>query len=316
MNLSDFLKLWRVEKSSTQLAQMPPDLYSEARALIQSGDAYESKKAATIYNDLIHMRQHKMLMGCLRELRGGNRPKNLLATEKAVYKRIFEELASMRSGDIQYVDETVIKEKKDNGQEQLTKLQEDVSGDDIGVPKLGDSSDEKPSGEGKESAKASGRAQAESEEKEESVEAVSAEEPSGEQVPRKPEQEDVGQGAEEPLAEKPGGGRPAQSEPGRAEQTGQEALEKKQGEQGEETDTKIPAGSNKAEAIATADANSPVFKGETENKDRMRVRFVKSMPAFVGPDLETLGPFEEDQIVELDAKIAEILLNNDAVELA
>jgi len=58
-----------------------------------------------------------------------------------------------------------------------------------------------------------------------------------------------------------------------------------------------------------------VFKGKTENKALKRVRFLRPMPAFIGPDLETLGPFEEDQVSDMEDGIVEILLKNDAVEL-
>ena len=70
------------------------------------------------------------------------------------------------------------------------------------------------------------------------------------------------------------------------------------------------------ELAETADKGSKtVFKDETENKGLKKVRFLKPMPAFVGPDMETLGPFDEGQVAELDGDIIEILINNDAVEL-
>jgi DNA replication initiation complex subunit (GINS family) len=86
---------------------------------------------------------------------------------------------------------------------------------------------------------------------------------------------------------------------------------------GSEDDT-IPTENAKETAQRKEDEKeNEVFKQEAENKgDVIRVRFLKPMPAFVGPDLETLGPFEEEQVLEIVKEIAEILLKNDAVEEA
>jgi DNA replication initiation complex subunit (GINS family) len=233
MNLADLLKLWRVEKGSSALPKMPTEFYNEARALMESKNQYESEKSKGIYNDIVSMRQHKMLMGCLRQLQGGDKTDNLLAAEKDIYNRIYEDLQSLRAGNVQAVDVATVAPPADLGQETLPGTKEAPS---MGEPK------EPPKGK-------SSKAPVE----------------------------------EEWLAESVSG----------------EAAEEKVGE----------------EPKKRAHVKEEVFKGKTENKALKRVRFLRPMPAFIGPDLETLGPFEEDQVSDMEDGIVEILLKNDAVEL-
>ncbi len=291
MKLSEFLKLWRVEKNSPRLARMPPNFYMEARELINHENPYDAKKARGIYDDIVHMRQHKMLMACLRELQGGDRPENLLAGEVEAYKKIFSELRAMRSGDIQLVDEESLGGDEETPQETLPEAEEDAgekdegSGEHSGGPVEGGT--EEPVGEaaeeGPEKGLEKGQDEASGKESKESEEGPEgAEEPAEE-----PEPEEAEEPAEEGEKEEDSG---KKEEEGPGEETEED---KKPSDEGEEE----------------------VFKEGTENKARLRVRFLKSMPAFVGPDLESLGPFEEDQVTELDAEVAEILINNDAVEL-
>ena len=44
------------------------------------------------------------------------------------------------------------------------------------------------------------------------------------------------------------------------------------------------------------------------------VRFVHTVPKFVGPELEEYGPFEEEDIANLPAEVAEVLINKGKVE--
>jgi len=232
MNLSELLKLWRVEKGSSALPKMPAEFYTEARALMESKNSYESEKAKGIYTDIVHMRQHKMLMGCLRQLQGGEKLDNLLAAEKDVYNRIYTDLQSLKAGNVQAVDVATVAEPADLGQETLHGVGKEA-------PSMGEPRAEPPKG--------------------------------------KPSKAPV---EEEWLAESVGV----------VEEGGEEPKKKAHGKE-------------------------EVFKGKTENKALKRVRFLKPMPAFIGPDLETLGPFEEDEVSDLDDGIVEILLKNDAIEL-
>jgi len=211
MNLSDLLKLRRVEKSSTQLAQMPAGFYMEARALMATKDPYEAKKAKEVYEDLVYMRQHKILMGCLRQMQGGEMPQNMLGCERDSYHRIYSELHSLRSGKMEVVE----------------------------TPQEAPPTDE-------------------------------------------------------------------------AQETLPEAIEITESE---ETPNEIENPTEKKEKKHAKTEPKEVFKGETENKALRRVRFLRPIPAFVGPDLQSLGPFDEDQVAELDGEVAEILLKNDTVEL-
>lgn len=212
MNLSDLLKLRRVEKASSQLAQMPASFYAEARALMATKDPYEAKKAKEVYEDIVYVRQHKILMGCLRHMQGGETPENMLGCERDAYHRIYSELHSLRSGKIEVVE-----------------TQE--------APPVNEAQETLP----------------------EAIEIAASE-----TAPAEPE-------------------KPAE--------------EKKETKKHAKAETK------------------EVFKGETENKALRRVRFLRPIPAFVGPDLQSLGPFDEDQVAELDEEVAEILLKNDTVEL-
>lgn len=232
MNLAELLKLWRVEKGSSALPKMPSEFYTEARALMESKNQYESEKSKGIYNDIVSMRQHKMLMGCLRQLQGGDKTDNLLAAEKDIYNRIYEDLQSLRAGNVQAIDVATVAEPADLGQETLHGVGKEA-------PSMGEPRAEPPKGN-------PSKAPVEEEWLAESVGVVE-------------------EGGEEP---------------------------KKKAREKEE-----------------------VFKGKTENKALKRVRFLKPMPAFIGPDLETLGPFEEDEVSDLDDGIVEILLKNDAIEL-
>lgn len=216
MNLSDLLKIWRVEKGTSGLAKLPNNFYSDSRTFLSSvkSNPHESRKVQNLYNEIIGMRQHKMLMGCLRHLRGGDKITGMLKEESEVYGRIYKELSNMRSGDKKGV---------------MVEEAEEMEG-------------------------------------------------------------------------------------GMEEAKGQETLGEKEAVEEGKTEEAAPEGKGGA---PPEEVRKDVFKQEDENKGVLkRVKFLKPMPAFVGPDLETIGPFEEDQEVELAEGIAEILLKNDAVEEA
>lgn len=62
--------------------------------------------------------------------------------------------------------------------------------------------------------------------------------------------------------------------------------------------------------IQTNISNQP----KPETKEALLVRFLSSIPKFVGEELETYGPFETDQITTLPAKIAKILIDRKKAE--
>ena len=53
---------------------------------------------------------------------------------------------------------------------------------------------------------------------------------------------------------------------------------------------------------------------ESQKKDTKLVRFLNSVPKFVGKELEEYGPFEEEDIANLPAEIADILLGKGRAE--
>jgi DNA replication initiation complex subunit (GINS family) len=246
VNISELLKLWRVEKGSSELAAMPGNFYSEAVKLTEDKNPYDAKKAKELYNNLVHMRQHKMLMACLRQLQGGHKPDNLLANEKEIYKEIYDLLLSVRAGKVDVIEETSEEEPEEESEQGKLESEELKGGIEA--------------------------EETESEEKQEETE--------GQETTGETETKDVA-GEEKP----------------------------------EDAETEQPEKEAESGQPETSQGDKPVFKGETENKALKRVRFLKSMPAFVGPDLDSLGPFEEGQETELDEGVVEILLKNDAVEL-
>lgn len=51
-----------------------------------------------------------------------------------------------------------------------------------------------------------------------------------------------------------------------------------------------------------------ITKEEKPRKEKILVRFTKSVPKFVAPDLNTYGPFEEEDILNIDSNIARVLI--------
>jgi len=313
VNISDILKLWRVEKGSAQLAQLPSNFFVEAKKLTEMDNPYEVKKAKDLYTDIVHMRQHKMLMSCLRHLQGGDKPQNLLAAEKAIYNNIFSQLQAMRLGEVKVVieepkedkeveaQEVSIPEEKppeEPGQEKISGEQEEKISNEHEVPaeELEEGTPEETEEGTTEEPKAETKEEAVEETKEEPEEIKDESSEAKEEPPEEPK--------EEPVEAKE-----VEEEP--KELTKEEKPEEKPEEPKEEVKAE-----EKIEEKPKEEGKEEVFKAKTENKGLRQVKFVKPMPAFVGPDLEIIGPFDEEQIIELDPEIVEILLKNEAVELA
>nr|MCK4930334.1 hypothetical protein [Nanoarchaeota archaeon] len=55
---------------------------------------------------------------------------------------------------------------------------------------------------------------------------------------------------------------------------------------------------------------------EATGAEKKKVKITSSLPEFVGIQGETLGPFEEEDIVEFDQQIADILVKKGSAELA
>lgn len=110
MDLGELLKQWRVEKAEGSLSQIKDSFYTEARTLANSPDPYEAKKAREVYEDILRMRQRKMLMAALTQLRGGEVPDGLVEIEKKAYRRIYSVLDGMRDGVV-YDDDVEIEDE-------------------------------------------------------------------------------------------------------------------------------------------------------------------------------------------------------------
>ena len=59
---------------------------------------------------------------------------------------------------------------------------------------------------------------------------------------------------------------------------------------------------------AKSGMNKMIDDAEDESDGVISVRFIKPVPKFLGSELETYGPFEEDDIASLPSKIANILV--------
>ncbi len=253
MKLSEMLKIWKLEKASPELCSLPSGFYREARESFKEDNSYEAAKMQEILDDVVAMRQHKMLMGCLREIRGGEHPANRLEEEERVYSQIYAELRKMRTG-----------EGTNNG------VGGEIEGekDKIGSPAM-----KVEDGNETEVAKKGSKEGGETRDKE--------------------QKDETGAGSEE-AGIKEGENKEERVEGEKPASLGERAPEGDKGKGGREKD---------------------VFKGKTENKALRRVRFLKPMPSFIDPNMQTLGPFEEGQEVELDEKVVGILLKNNAVEI-
>ena len=61
-------------------------------------------------------------------------------------------------------------------------------------------------------------------------------------------------------------------------------------------------------------ANNAANDAEEESKTTKLVRFLYSIPKFVGTELEEYGPFAEEDIANLPAEIADLLIGKGKVE--
>lgn len=284
MDISDLLKLWRVEKASSQLAKLQSSFYQDARALTEGGNPYEAKKAADILKDVVNMRQHKMLMNCLRQLQGGDKPVNLLPSEKTAYGVIYNELDSMhlKGASVEVKEpepvETIVEEEST---EEVEETEQET------LP--------------------------EAEEKAEEVVEGTVEEQEAVEEPQEEVEEEPAEEKEKPVEEKEV--EEVEDNVEKVEVKEEVQKETPEEEPQEEVEEKEEVEPPKEEQEEKKEEPKEVFKEKTENKALKRVKFMRPMPAFVGPDLQSLGPFEEDQVIELSEEIAEILLKNDAVEL-
>lgn len=70
----------------------------------------------------------------------------------------------------------------------------------------------------------------------------------------------------------------------------------------------------KEETNATSKAANDINNNKEEAKSTRLVRFLYSVPKFVGTELEEYGPFAEEDIANLPAEIADLLIGKGKVE--
>lgn len=74
-----------------------------------------------------------------------------------------------------------------------------------------------------------------------------------------------------------------------------------------------PQASSKSDNVAVSKNHGVEEKDYAAGSVRS-VRFIRPVPRFLGPELETYGPFEEDDIASLPSKIADILVDKERAE--
>ena len=82
-----------------------------------------------------------------------------------------------------------------------------------------------------------------------------------------------------------------------------------------ESESKELETAEEAESIIKTEETKPKIKEEAENLEKTKlIRFIYSVPRFVGRHLEVYGPFEEDDTANLPEEIADILINKGRAE--
>jgi len=80
-----------------------------------------------------------------------------------------------------------------------------------------------------------------------------------------------------------------------------------------ESESKELETAEEAESISKTEETKPEIKEEELEKTKL-IRFIYSVPRFVGHNLEVYGPFEEDDTANLPEEIADILIKKSRAE--
>ena len=307
METSELISIWRAEKGNNILTAISNEFYPEALAFLASirQNSFEYDKTKKIYEGVVGIRQHKMLMAVLREVDGKDRPENMTPIELENYVKILNALQSIRTG-------------KESSETVCLTRDEGIKETDEGQEVLGNITTKEGSSEGTSALVEDKKSSAT---EEDTQKPLTAEEDKKEDEGNNKKEDDMGDKKEDIPSE--------ERAPIENKSHCFDSIDYKKTVTDEHKDTEdLNKVFNSSDDTPTEEVNEnpkkeedenehEVFKQEAENKeDVIRVRFLKPMPAFVGPDLETLGPFEEEQVLEIVKEIAEILLKNDAVEEA
>ena len=68
------------------------------------------------------------------------------------------------------------------------------------------------------------------------------------------------------------------------------------------------------QAAAEPAAEQTEAKPVEEKKETKRVRFLHPVPKFIGQELESYGPFEEEDMATLPSEIADVLISKERAE--
>ncbi len=79
-------------------------------------------------------------------------------------------------------------------------------------------------------------------------------------------------------------------------------------------DGKIPAPQVMGSLLPSVQSTQILQDIEDTSEGVKSIRFIKSVPKFLGTELEVYGPFEENDIASLPSKIANILIKKDRAE--
>ena len=320
MDTSELIKLWRVEKRNNTLGALPDGFYDDMLGSIRDiANPYEKKKMEEVFQELLFVRQHKMLMAVLRQLQGEDRPKDLCRTERGAYDKILAALMGMTSSEapgasIEVQEVREVQEEAGSGEvpnDQKTLGDIDAGAEEVKEEEAGEKTEEKPE-----------KPEETPGEAEEPGEAETLGEPpeDAEEEPGASEAREVG-GEEKQVPGAAEAGEAVEEHEPAVEETPEETAKEPESpheETPKEAGAEAPKAEEEPEGEEPKEAHKPedeVFKEDSENKgDLTRVKFLKSLPAFVGQDLKTIGPFEEGEEIEVPRDVAEILIKNDAAE--
>jgi len=77
---------------------------------------------------------------------------------------------------------------------------------------------------------------------------------------------------------------------------------------------KVPSSEGVPEDAMTEDVVESEKKPVIIPGNKIKVKFLKYVDKFVGPDLEIIGPFDEEDVAELDSEVADLVISKELAE--
>ncbi|RLJ09813.1 MAG: hypothetical protein DRP15_02310 [Candidatus Aenigmatarchaeota archaeon] len=92
------------EKTSSKLVELPKDFFKEVKDYLErksqversKEDLWELESARMVLNDLLEMREKKILIAAFYYVKSGVKPENLIGAEKEFFKKVVESIKELR----------------------------------------------------------------------------------------------------------------------------------------------------------------------------------------------------------------------------